>query len=101
MRTFEDFPDIAIPEFLQGAGWEDHSWHNDAAPHMQYPLPSGAGIVVWVAHDDPSMREDPSWNKFLVEYQPNIEEWVEEGRVILYDGNSEEEAKAIDVSKYV
>ena len=89
-----------IPEFLRGQGWEDHSWSNDVAPHMQFALPNGDGIVVWVNHDDPTQREFPEMSKFLVEYQPNITEWVDEGRVILYEGDSEEEVKTLNVEKY-
>lgn len=92
-RYYKEFPSIAIPAFLQTSGWEDHSWHNDATAHSQCSLEDGSGYVVWVAHDEVAMREPGEWKKFLVEFQPDIAEWIEEGRVILYDGDDEVEAQ--------
>lgn len=82
---YKEFPNISIPEVA--LNWRDQSWHNDATAHSQLDLPNGAALVLWVAHDDATEREFPTMNKYLLEYQPNAREWVEEGRVIIYDGD--------------
>lgn len=93
MKTFKEFPSIAIPEFMQIDGWEDASWHNDVTANAQLPLPAGDGIVVWVAEDNPTQREWPATAKFLVEYHRTIHQWDENGRVVMYEGESEKEAE--------
>lgn len=55
---------FAVPEAISSAeGWEDTSWHNDAAPSFELFVDLAEGIsrryVVWSGHPDPELRECP------------------------------------------
>lgn len=92
MKYYKDFPHIAIPKALED--WEDHSWHNDAMPHSELPLGDGSGIVFWVSPEDRAMREAPEYPRYIVEYQPDIDDQDELLRRILYEGEVLHEAMA-------
>lgn len=73
--TYREFPEIVRPACLAPElGWVDNSWHNDAFPHSDKRLPNGRYLEVWVAEDDPAMRELPI-KKYMVvvvseDYEP-------------------------------
>ncbi len=65
--NYKEFPDIAVPEFLQAEGWDDTSYHNDAEASSTRELKyGGAVIVVWVNFDDIAMREITGSTKYVV-----------------------------------
>lgn len=51
---FPTFPAADIPAILQGADWDDVSWHNDAMPFIVH---RETGIGVWTDRSDPAERE--------------------------------------------
>jgi hypothetical protein len=57
---FPDYDLTTLPPIP--ADWEDHSWHNDAAPSWHAP----GGFNVWVDYLDPAMREIPGGLRFIV-----------------------------------
>jgi hypothetical protein len=55
---YAEHNEIRIPEFLQGEGWSDRSYHNDLCARSEYTLPDGRAVQVWVDFDDPKDREE-------------------------------------------
>lgn len=89
--TYNEFPSIAVPEFLQGEPWEDYSYRNDVCPRSQMALIGGGCLTVWVAEDDLTQREYPDQGKFTLEHHVVEDDF--EGTV-LYQGDSVEEVRA-------
>jgi len=86
-KFYDEFPEIAIPELLQGEGWSDTSWHNDATACSTKTIIDPYDIIVWVWDDDVEQRECKEASK----YQVNI---YDDGSYIddvYFDANTEEE----------
>jgi hypothetical protein len=54
-REFPDFPAADVPAVLQGEGWTDNSWHNDACPFFMH---EASGVGVWCGYAGPEFREN-------------------------------------------
>jgi len=59
---------IKIPQFLQGDGWKDTSWHNDvtASSTRVEKTKSGLELVVFVHPARRSARELPTYPRFSI-----------------------------------
>lgn len=88
-NNFNEFSDIVFPAWLRERGFEDESWHNDAAPRAVRALREGLQLTVWVDYDDPNEREIPGSSKFLVVTE------TEYGEDVVTLGEFEDEASAI------
>jgi len=89
---YREWNTIAIPEFLQGDGWSDMSYHNDACARSEYSLPNGEAIQVWVEHDAVEDRE-PDFSKYCVCILPD-EDVGDEG-IEVWHGEDATEAEAV------
>jgi hypothetical protein len=94
--TYEAYPEIEIPAFLEAPGWGDNSWHNDVVPNSLYEIDASTQecLRVWVAELDPAQREAPDFPRFMVEHVRNEDEYNTGTAPKLYVGESEEEAAA-------
>lgn len=90
---YKEFPEIAIPAFLQGPEWEDTSWGNDATASSTLILPKECGyeLRVLVYAEAPANREyldDPRYCVCVYELQ-------EGGSDMLESDNCNTEAEAV------
>jgi len=84
--TYSAFPDVSIPEWL--LAWDDNSWRNDLVARSELELESGIVVTVWVAEENPELREVPDFPRFIVETSDDIND-----PIVLYSGDDEELAK--------
>lgn len=89
--TYKEFPSVPIPPWLQGDGWEDESWHNDAMPRSCRVLGNARVLSVWVDFDAPEMREWEDGGKYTVTHEDALRT---DDLVEVYSGDSEDEAQA-------
>jgi len=66
LKFYSEFPEIRIPEVLQGEGWIDESWHNDATANSAKFITNAYDLVVWVWDDDVNEREFPEAKKYEI-----------------------------------
>jgi len=61
MAKFNDYYGMEIPAWALEMGFEDWSWHNDAAAILKWQGRIGVsgrtGVSLWVAEEDPTLRE--------------------------------------------
>lgn len=62
---FPDFPSASLPAVLQGDGWTDHSWHNDAMPFFVH---DASGVGVWVNYPGSDLPHDPQFMAVAMEW---------------------------------
>lgn len=65
-KTYDEFPEIEIPELLQGKDWIDTSWHNDVTASSTKTVIDPYDVVVWVWDDDVNEREYDGQDKYQV-----------------------------------
>ena len=70
---FKEFTDIVFPAALISRGFEDESWHNDAAPRAVRKLDTKQ-LTVWVDYDNPELREIPGAKKFMLVVERDYED---------------------------
>lgn len=58
--------DTVFPQFLIDLGFQDQSWHNDAAAQARYRLKGGNNLVVWVAPEKVEDREYTGQTRFAI-----------------------------------
>ena len=97
---FPGFPAADIPAFVQGPGWADRSWRNEAAPFFVHEI---SGLAVWVNRVDPLARPIEMQDRFSVarmQRDPAIG-WVWGADIeLLYAGDSEREALAVLIGEH-
>lgn len=89
MTMFREYPAIEFPAALIARGFEDESWHNDAAPRAVRRIRDNLQITVWVDYDAPGEREIPGATKFMVVLES------EYGENTILVGNFEDEEAAL------
>ena len=99
--TFKDtLVPIIFPEWAKQLGFQDCSWHNDAAARAELPLPrlpkdlpiNACAVELWVAAEKPEDREWPEFPRFMAAvYRYDVdEEHVTDFLFHLYQGESPE-----------
>lgn len=59
---FPDFLPADVPAVLQGEGWKDYSWHNDACPFFVH---EASGVGVWCFEADKAARDVSDSERFV------------------------------------
>jgi hypothetical protein len=59
VTRFKEYPDIIFPTELQDLGFDDNSWHNDAAAMARRPLDGHdyCSVIVFCDYEKPAERE--------------------------------------------